>query len=234
MASWLTQSGRAALDLVVPQECGGCGGPGVAWCRACSAACSGPTWSLSGLVPTRSAARHQGPAGPAVVAFKDRSMRRLAGPLGALLARAVGDLLSDLSPQPGTPVWLVPVPSRPAARRQRGADHAAVLAARAARDLRRDGIPANRCAVLRHVRASRDQLGLDREQRRINISGTLAARATPAGLVLLVDDVTTTGATLAEGVRALRRAGVDVAGAATVTWAGLVGAARPEPGTTSV
>ena len=88
--------------------------------------------------------------------------------------------------------------------------------------------------MLRHVQTSRDQLGLDREQRRANVSGTLAARATPTGLVLLVDDVTTTGATLAEGVRALRRAGVDVAGAATVTWAGLVGAARSDPGTTSV
>lgn len=234
MESWLARSGRAALDLVVPQECGGCGRPAVAWCPACSAACSGPTWRVPGVVPTRSATVHQGPAGPAVVAFKDRSMRRLAAPLGALLARAVADLLVDLSPPSGQPVWLVPVPSRPAARRQRGADHAAVLAARAARDLRRSGVPAHRCAVLRHVRASRDQLGLDREARRANVSGTLAARATPPGLVLLVDDVTTTGATLAEGVRALRRAGVPVAGAATVTWAGPVGTARPDAGTTSV
>lgn len=189
---------------------------------------------MPGPVPVRAAALHSEPAGRAVVAFKERSVRRLAGPLGAMLARSVRDLLADVDPPADLPIWLVPVPSRRAARRERGADHAEVLAGRAAAQLRRAGIPANRFPALRHVRTSRDQLGLDRTQRRANVAGTLGARAAPPGLVLVVDDVTTTGATLTEAVRALRAAGVRVEGAATVTWAAPPGTVRRTPGTTSV
>jgi predicted amidophosphoribosyltransferase len=82
------------------------------------------------------------------------------------------------------------------------------------------GVPANRAAVLVHVRASVDQVGLSRAQRAANVAGTLAARPLPPGTVVLVDDVTTTGATLVEAARSLRAVGADRLGAATVTWAG--------------
>ena len=86
-------------------------------------------------------------------------------------------------------------------------DHTAVLAARAARDLRRAGWNAHRCRLLRQAGPSRDQVGLDRSQRRANVAGTLlAVRTPPPGLLVVVDDVTTTGATLEEAVRALRAA----------------------------
>ncbi|MGB7981173.1 MAG: hypothetical protein WCF36_10330, partial [Candidatus Nanopelagicales bacterium] len=62
-------------------------------------------------------------------------------------------------PAPG-PIWLVPVPSRRAAVRARGADHMAVLAARAASELRRMGFPAHRLRCLEHARATHDQVGL--------------------------------------------------------------------------
>lgn len=210
----------AALDLVVPQACPGCGLRGVAWCATCDVACSGGTLSVpvpvTGvapvLVPTllgcRAATLHAGPAGRAVVAYKDAGGHRLAAPLAALLAAAVRDVLVDAGVPRGTPVWLVPVPGRPEARRRRGADPVPALAGRAARLLRREGLAAHRLAALEHVRGSRDQVGLSGAQRRRNVVGTLRGLPVPAGVVVIVDDVVTTGSTLAEASRALAAADV--------------------------
>jgi predicted amidophosphoribosyltransferase len=218
-SGWLAEVGRAALDLVVPQRCAGCGRPGLAWCLPCAELCAGPSLVVPIAVACRAAAPHSGPAGRAVVAFKDRGTRRLASPLGDLLAGAVLDLLSGSPVPPGEPVWLVPIPARRSARRARGADHMEVLAARAARRLRSVGVPAHRCAALVHVRDSRDQVGLGRAQRQANVTGTLRGAGVPQGLLVVVDDVTTTGATLVEGIRALAAVDGRIAAAATVTWA---------------
>ncbi|MGB8020759.1 MAG: hypothetical protein WCF04_05980 [Candidatus Nanopelagicales bacterium] len=168
----------------------------------------------------RAASLHQGPAGRAVVAFKEDGVRQLGGPLSALLARSVRDVLDDLGWEGGQPVWLVPIPTRRSARRARGADPIADLAARAARQLRSAGIPANRCPGLIHVRDSIDQMGLGASQRLANVAGTLRGAPMPGGMLVLVDDVTTTGATLAEAARALWASGHRdrVLGAATITW----------------
>ena len=216
--SWWAQAAEAALDLVVPQQCAGCGAPGLVWCRRCAGLCGGPSVPVPGPVTTRAACEHAGPAGRAVVAYKDEQVRRLSRPLGELLARAVSDALADSRARRSVPVWVVPVPSRRSAVRSRGADHMAVLAGRAARELRGSGIPAHRCPGLEHVRASRDQVGLTREQRTLNVAGSFRALDLPPGLIVIVDDVTTTGATLAEAGRALAVAGRDVTCAATVTW----------------
>ena len=216
--SWWAQAAEAALDLVVPQQCAGCGAPGLVWCQRCAGVCGGTSLPVPGPVTTRAACEHAGPAGRAVVAFKDDQVRRLSRPLGELLARAVGDALADAGARCNVPVWVVPVPSRRSAVRTRGADHMAVLAGRAAGVLRGSGIPAHRCPALEHVRASRDQVGLTREQRMRNVTGSLRALDLPPGLVVIVDDVTTTGATLAEAGRALAMAGRHVTCAATVTW----------------
>jgi predicted amidophosphoribosyltransferase len=216
---WLVEVAHAALDLVVPQLCAGCGRPGRAWCAACADLCTGPSLVVAGAVACRAAAPHSGPAGRAVVAFKDQGFRRLAAPLGDLLARAVLDVLGDLDVAPSDPVWLVPIPARRSARRARGADHMGVLAARAARRLRSRGVAAHRIAALRHMRDSRDQVGLDRAQRQSNVAGTLRGARVPPGLLVVVDDVTTTGATLGEAIRALRAVDGRTAAAASITWA---------------
>lgn len=207
---------RALLDLVVPQECAGCGRPGMAWCPRCAEACAAPVLVVPGPIPARAAAPHDGPAGRAVVAFKERSVRALAAPLGTMLARAT---LEVLGPARGVgPVWLVPIPARPSSRRARGGDHMRALAGRAARELRSLGVPAHRCSALRHVRASRDQVGLGRALRRANVAGTLSSGRIPPGRIVIVDDVTTTGATVAEAVRAVRAGDDRIPHAATVTW----------------
>jgi len=103
----------------------------------------------------------------------------------------------------GPPAGLVAVPLHPARVRRRGHAPASVLAAAAGRVL---GVPVLR-ALLR-TRDTPSQTGKGRAERRRNVAGCFAAA--PLELpesVWLVDDVVTTGATLGEAARALRRAG---------------------------
>ncbi len=91
----------------------------------------------------------------------------------------------------------------------------------AAAELRRAGRGVRVLAVLRQRRAVADQAGLAARQRLLNVAGALevpgaAGRLLTGARVVLVDDLVTTGATLAEAARALRAAGGRVVGAAVV------------------
>jgi predicted amidophosphoribosyltransferase len=122
-------------------------------------------------------------------------------------------------PQPPLPLALVPMPSRRKVVRERGADTTAHLARTAARALREVGVPVRVVPALCHARAVEDQAGLSREQRQANLAGALRVRragVVAAATTILVDDISTSGASLAEAARALRAAGVPVLGAATI------------------
>ncbi|KUM68762.1 ComF family protein [Streptomyces curacoi] len=111
----------------------------------------------------------------------------------------------------GAPVLLVPVPSARGAVRARGHDPARRIALAAAGELRRGGTPARVLAVLRQRRAVADQSGLNSRQRLDNLADALTvapggARLLAGGPVVLVDDLMTTGASLAEAARAVRAA----------------------------
>ena len=80
----------ALLDLLLPGSCGGCAAPGPGWCAGCAARLGPLRWPvLPGGPPVVAAGRYRGPLRTAVLAYKERGRRDLAGPLAALLvARA--------------------------------------------------------------------------------------------------------------------------------------------------
>jgi predicted amidophosphoribosyltransferase len=203
--------GAALVDLVLPGDCAGCGVPVHPWCPACRADLGPPTRPhLPDGPDVVAAGRYTGPLRSALLRYKERGRRDLAGPLGALLAAVLDDAVG------ATPVALVPAPSRPAAARERGGDHVARLCRAVA--ARRPGVRVVR--PLRLARRARDSVGLDAEQRAANLAGRVRVRpgmprGFGTGTVLLVDDVVTTGATVRACHDALAAAGVEV-GAAVV------------------
>jgi predicted amidophosphoribosyltransferase len=148
-----------------------------------------------------------------IVAHKERGLAGLARPLGAALARAVLAAAKD----PGPRALLVPVPSSRASVRRRGQDPTLRIAQEAAREAGRHGAATSCVQVLGHRRRVADQAGLTAAGRVANVTGALRAGCDLRGAqVIIVDDVVTTGATLAEAARALRAAGAEVRAAAVV------------------
>jgi predicted amidophosphoribosyltransferase len=140
---------------------------------------------------------HAGPAAALVIALKHRGMLSAAATMAAqIAANAPRGLLA-----PG--VALVPVPADPLRRRARGVDHAARLAAALGA---RTGLPVRRC--LRRARPARRQAGLGRRARlQDGRAPVLVVQRPPEARLVLVDDVHTTGATLAACASALRGVG---------------------------
>jgi predicted amidophosphoribosyltransferase len=197
-------------DLVLPRRCPGCGRPGVL-CPACRP--PGPPLVLdpAGL-PVGAAAAYADGLRAALLAYKERGRRDLAGPLGDLLAAALAGLLASLPAPPG-PLVLVPVPSTRAAAAARGGDHVRRLARRAA------AVAGVRVAAgaLELARVPRDSAGLGVVERAANLDAAMRGRPPRPGLVaVVVDDIVTTGATVREAHRALAAARWPVLGAAVV------------------
>ena len=92
--------------------------------------------------------------------------------------------------------------------RERGRERGHVPAARLARALGEIGGLPDRPLLVR-TGGSRRQAGLPRAERRTNVRGLFDARSGAGGLVVLVDDVYTTGATASACATALRRAGAS-------------------------
>jgi ComF family protein len=188
-------------------------------CAACQA---DATVHLAGL---RVAARYEGTVRQAMWQLKYHRQRRLAEPLGDLLAGACADLVPQID-------LIVPVPLHSSRQRQRGFNQAELLARQCALRL---GLPA-RADVLTRIRATPPQVGLGVAARAANVAGAFAVR-TPAPVagrrLLLVDDVCTSGATLGAGAEPLRAAGALVVwGLAVARPAADADAAPPRVGAT--
>lgn len=207
------------VDFVLPPSCPGCGREGRPICDACwrafvsrEAVAAGVAIGLPAELPApllqlEWAAPYEGPVRAALHALKYGGETRLAEPLGLAVARrwaaagAGGDVL-------------VPVPIHAARRRERGYDQAELLAVAAGRAL---GLVS--ASALERVRTTTPQFELGRRERAANVAG--AFRVVDPGFVagrwvILVDDVVTTGATLAACARALLGGGAAAVSAVTV------------------
>jgi ComF family protein len=223
--SWLLL--HAVLDLLGPETCAVCGVG-----RAHAAWYEGPRVRARGLRPwdaphlcrgCHERARnevHEGrveawpllaaqPTAPwlvrAVGQWKYHGLRGLAWPLADVLDRAMETAVERHGGE-----ILVPVPLHRGRRRARGFDHVVLLAALASRA---SGVPA-RTGILRRHRATRQQAGqaTSGEARRRNVAAAFACEPATreSAPVILLDDLATTGATLAAAAEALTDAGWTV------------------------
>lgn len=219
----LRVAGGWLLDLAFPARCAGCGREGAPACDACAPALftrldlpagtpiGMPSETPAPLLQLEWCAPFDGAIRRALHALKYEGERRLAEPLGVALAErwrrsgVGGDLI-------------VPVPVHTERARERGYDQAVLLAEVAARELRLPMYP-----LLERTRATEAQYGLGRGERAGNVRGAFGLRQTAAPprvpsdrWVILVDDVVTTGSTLAACAEALVEAGAFAVSAITL------------------
>lgn len=193
----------AVLGLFLPVECLGCGRPDRALCRACGADLAARPRRVRLVAGVRldAAFEYEGLVRTLLLELKLRSRVDVARPLGRRFGTLVRGALAEAPA--GTVVLRVP-PSRAGARR-RGFDPVVLL-------LARGGVRGT--GRLRRVRGragpadggpgQKERTAIERVAATV---GTLRAHGVEGRDVVLVDDVVTTGVTMAEGVRAVRAAG---------------------------
>jgi ComF family protein len=206
-----TQALRDGLDAVLAvalgASCAACGeplehptrGPVCAICWRSVAAEAPPLPAVSAVVSRAQAiGLYDGALRSIVHAIKYDGRRSLSTPLARLIRDRCGYVLD------GADV-AVPVPLHPSRRRRRGFNQALDLA-------RGLGLPVTR--ALRRIRATDSQTGLSAEARHKNVRGAFAPSRLPwrssaieGRIVVLVDDVSTTGATLEQCARVLNAMG---------------------------
>lgn len=203
--SWLD----SCLDWVVPPRCGGCGtyssAPFCGLCRQSlipsqAADLRLPAFKRRGRLADSIFAPFQygGELAHAIGRLKYSRLSHVATPLEALLA-------AELADRPYNIDLVIPVPLHRRRLRKRGFNQAALLAAPLARRLGRSLC----CDALFRVVDTTSQTRLNGRQRQENMAGAFRARRklVEGKRVLLVDDVMTTGATLAACSESLRAAG---------------------------
>lgn len=207
---------RAVLGLVLPSDCPMCEASSdlrrMPWCAHCAPVLDAqevrPRPRPAGLPATWAAGDYEGALREGVLLFKDGTRRDLA--------RDLADLLAGVLAAAGwrTGITLVPIPSARAAVRARGFDHTMELVRRVAARLP----GADRLALLarpRHVGADQ-RTAVQRADRTFALKVAAGRTRLSDRPLVLVDDVATTGWTLAAATHALRAGGYDVAGAAVL------------------
>lgn len=206
-----------AIQVCLPPLCRTCGDPLASW-RVISAAleaCPRCRRRPPLVHVARAAGEYDGTLRDILHAFKYDRRRSLARPLGALLRTAGRDLLAGAD-------CVVPVPLHPWRRLRRGFNQAGALAGE---------LGLRVVHALWRTRPTRPQTGLEASARRHNVRGAflvsplLSRRARGRWIadrvIVLVDDVRTTGATLDASAAVLLEAGAREVRALTVARATL-------------
>ncbi|MBN1528572.1 MAG: ComF family protein [Thermoleophilaceae bacterium] len=185
--------------LLAPPLCWSCARtapPGLALCHDCSRGLRRlppEPVTLAG-VPCFAPVAYEGPARDLVRALKFRAALAVAGAMAAaIVAGAPPGFLAGAA--------LVPVPLSRRRERRRGFNQAHALSLALARRTGAEVVP-----CLRRRAGHGTQVGRDRSERSRALRGSMTASEAPADAVI-VDDVVTTGATLAAAAEALRCAG---------------------------
>lgn len=221
--SWsrrLRQFADRAVQFVLPPACVACRQPGAVFCADCEhsltwfsktacpscgrplpAAGLGCAWCGDDARPLkeiRAVCAFEGAAREAIHALKYEGMFGVAKPLARLMAER-------FPPWTQMPDLVIPIPLHPERVRERGYNQATLLARLLCEQLSLDLDE----GLLQRTRHTRPQVGLDRVQRRRNVAGAFATNGEPVEgrRVLLVDDVCTSGATLAAAAEALLEKG---------------------------
>jgi ComF family protein len=222
-------SGRMAVDMLLPPRCLSCSEPldrhgalcsecwpqmrwlRAPWCECCGlpfahglgqgALCGGCLAKAPKFASARSALAYDKGSNRMVARFKYQDATLLAPVLGEWMLRAGGEVLNGVE-------VIVPVPLHWRRLLWRRFNQAALLAG----EIRRHTAIPLLANGLQRTRHTRPQASLTREQRKKNVRGLFRVRpsqrtALSGKIVLLVDDVHTTGATLEACSRALLRAG---------------------------
>jgi len=185
--------------LLAPPVCWSCSGlshrgdPLCGGCRASLYRLTPEPVRLCG-VPVWAPLAYSGPARDLVRALKFRGAMALAD---AMAAQIVANAPPGLLEAP-----LIPVPLHPKRLRSRGYNQAAAIAEAVGR---RAGLPVRDCLL--RAGPSITQVGRDRAERKAGLAGSIEFQGGAAEAALLVDDVVTTGATLAACRDALAAAG---------------------------
>ena len=211
MTERIKRLGNGILDLIYPlkAQCVGCGsqaGFERDWlCEDCRQALAerwvGATQPPEGglIEGAACAYLYGGPAGGMVRSLKYRGVYKLAEPMGRDMARAFEAL------RPAFIDCVVPVPMHPRRVRQRGYNHAELLARQAAGEMALPCLDA-----LARTKNTRQQARLSHADRMSNLEGAFVLKEDVTGKrVLLVDDVCTTGTTANACARVLLSGGAD-------------------------
>ena len=224
---------RSPFELLFPDECLGCGRSPRLLCSGCAAEAFAEPRPLSRQPlyetgwPAWSFDAFDGLPASVLRAVKDHNLTAALEPLYAQIVDSFDRLplfdefeVEGLGGADGgkasVGALLVPIPGGRNSWRRRGFNLPSMLAKRLARDCRRPGMVST---SLGHARGTADQRGLGTSARAANLAGSMVCdpallgrelsailRSASRVAIVVVDDVATTGATLAEAHRALAAA----------------------------
>lgn len=219
------------IDWLFPPACGGCGDPGTRWCQDCQKkvqAINGSVCDACGLPQVNSGlcrrCQERRPSFKLLrswAVFEEpvrKALHRLKYGRDIGLGEALSNQMSGFVTQLGWPVdMLIPIPLGKKRLKERGYNQVAMVAMPLSIQLGLDYYP----SALARARETRSQVGLSAVERQENVRGAFFADGTQVNgrTILLMDDVSTTGATLSSAAETLLASGAREVFAITIARA---------------